>query len=210
MHIIRKIANVSGAYPVPQNWDSITPPNGYAAIADTVDMADFYTYNGFVTLTIEAIEHTRMVDKIVTVGKTREVEKTRMVEKTREVKETFINDNGEEETITVAEPYWEEEVYYEDETYYEDEIQTVEESYFVDTVTAYTPNVEAWESWKASLPDPVDPEPTMEDRVTALEAQVAQADETAIELFEMQMAQEEINTVQDDALIELYEMIGGL
>lgn len=209
MNIIQKIANVSGAYPVPQNWDSITPPNGYAAIADTVDMADFYTYNGFVTLTIEAIEHTRLVEKVVTVEKTREVEKIRTVEKTKEVTEVIINDEGEEETVTVTEPYCDEEVYYEHETYYEDEVQTVEESYTVDTVTTYAPNVEAWEAWKASLPAPVEPEPTTEERLAALEEQVAQADETAIELYEMQLMQDEINAAQDDALIEIYEMIGG-
>lgn len=39
--------------------------------------------------------------------------------------------------------------------------------------------------------------------------QLAQADETAIELYEAQMEQEEINTAQDDALIEIYELIGG-
>ena len=38
---------------------------------------------------------------------------------------------------------------------------------------------------------------------------LALADETAIELYEVQMAQEDINAAQDDALIELYEMIGG-
>ena len=32
---------------------------------------------------------------------------------------------------------------------------------------------------------------------------------SAIELYEAMMAQEEINSAQDDALIELYEMIGG-
>lgn len=53
------------------------------------------------------------------------------------------------------------------------------------------------------------PEPTDKERIAALEEQVAQADETAIELYEMQMAQEEINAAQDDALIEIYEMIGG-
>ena len=51
--------------------------------------------------------------------------------------------------------------------------------------------------------------PTNEERITILEEQITQADETAIELYEMQMVQEEINTAQDDALIELYEMIGG-
>ncbi len=33
----------------------------------------------------------------------------------------------------------------------------------VDTVTAYEPNVEAWEAWKASLPDPEPPEPQISD-----------------------------------------------
>lgn len=52
------------------------------------------------------------------------------------------------------------------------------------------------------------------DRITALEAlaleqklQRQQADDTAIELYEMQMTQEEINQAQDDALIEIWEMI---
>lgn len=30
-------------------------------------------------------------------------------------------------------------------------------------VTEVTPNIEAWEAWKASLPALADPEPTMED-----------------------------------------------
>ena len=130
MKIIQKNPNPSGAYPSPNCWSKDTPPNGYAIIADTVNLADFYAYNGFVTLTIAG-----------------------------------------------------------------------------DTVTAYTPNVEAWEAWKASLPEPTAPEPTTEERIAALEAQVAQADETAIELFEMQMAQEEVNMEQDNALIEIFEMI---
>ena len=57
-------------------------------------------------------------------------------------------------------------------------------------------------------PEP-DPEPTLDERVTDLEDALAITDETAIELYEAMMAQEEINTAQDDALIELYEMIGG-
>ena len=184
--IITKIPNASGAHPAPQNWNKPTPPDGYAVIHDTVDMADFYSHNGFVTLTIEAIEHTRQVDKIVA------------VEKTKQVEDITYNENDEEVSILRT------------ETYVENEVQTVNEVYTIDTVTSYTPNVEAWEAWKAEQPEPSEPEPTMEERIDALEAQVAQADETAIELFEMQMAQEEINTAQDDALIELYEMIGGL
>lgn len=33
------------------------------------------------------------------------------------------------------------------------------------------PNTEAWEEWKASLPDSVEPPPTTEERVAALEAE---------------------------------------
>jgi hypothetical protein len=50
---------------------------------------------------------------------------------------------------------------------------------------------------------------TTEERISILEEQIAQADETAIELYEANLAQEEINAAQDDALIELYELIGG-
>ena len=78
-----------------------------------------------------------------------------------------------------------------------------------DTVTAYEPNVDAWEAWKAEQPEPQEPEPTTEERITALEEQLLLTDETAVELYEMQLAQEEINIAQDTALIELYEMLGG-
>jgi uncharacterized coiled-coil protein SlyX len=71
------------------------------------------------------------------------------------------------------------------------------------TVTKWTPGT-------MPEPEPIpDPEPTIDDRVTELEEQLAATDETAIELYEAMAAQEEINTAQDDALIELYEMIGG-
>lgn len=71
------------------------------------------------------------------------------------------------------------------------------------TVTKWTPG---------TMPEPepeTTPEPTIDERVTDLEDALAVTDETAIELYEAMMAQEEINTAQDDALIELYEMIGG-
>lgn len=32
-----------------------------------------------------------------------------------------------------------------------------------------TPNIEAWEAWKASLPPEPSPEPTLEDRMKAME-----------------------------------------
>ena len=53
-----------------------------------------------------------------------------------------------------------------------------------------------------------EPPPTTEQRVSDLEEQIAQADETAISLYEAQEAQEVINAQQDEALMEIYEMIG--
>lgn len=38
---------------------------------------------------------------------------------------------------------------------------------------------------------------------------LAEADETAIELYEAQAEQEAINAAQDEALIEIYEMMEG-
>lgn len=37
-----------------------------------------------------------------------------------------------------------------------------------DTVTSYTPNVEAWEEWKASQPEPEEEEPTEEEDTAAM------------------------------------------
>ena len=53
-----------------------------------------------------------------------------------------------------------------------------------------------------------EPEPpsTTEQRVSDLEEQLAQSDETAIALYEAQEKQEVINAQQDEALMELYEM----
>lgn len=42
-------------------------------------------------------------------------------------------------------------------------VLTIETIDGVDTVTAYEPNVEAWEAWKASLPEPEPPEPQISD-----------------------------------------------
>ena len=53
-----------------------------------------------------------------------------------------------------------------------------------------------------------EPPPTTEQRVSDLEEQLVQADETAIALYEAQEAQEVINAQQDEALMEIYEMIG--
>lgn len=46
---------------------------------------------------------------------------------------------------------------------------TIEETDGVPIVASYTANSNAWEAWKASLPEPVEPGPTAEERVTTLE-----------------------------------------
>lgn len=52
MKIIRKNPNPSGAYPAIQEG-ATTVYEGHAVWPETLDTADFYNYNGFVTLTIE-------------------------------------------------------------------------------------------------------------------------------------------------------------
>lgn len=59
-------------------------------------------------------------------------------------------------------------------------------------------------------PEPeLEPEPSPLDRLGALEEALAQTDETAIALFESQAEQASINAQQDDALLDIYEMLGG-
>ena len=45
---------------------------------------------------------------------------------------------------------------------------TIEPHYGVDRVTNYTPNVEAWKEWKATLPPEEEPEPTADDILNAM------------------------------------------
>ena len=55
-----------------------------------------------------------------------------------------------------------------------------------------------------------EPPPTTNERIAILEEQLAQLDEIAITLYEAQEAQEAqeaINSQQDEALMEIYEMI---
>ena len=151
MQIIIKEPNPSGAYPAPMSLDSDTPPKGCAIIADSVDMADFYAYNGFVTLTIQQVERTRQIPK------------------------TIIEDG---KPVT----------------------QLVDEPYTIDTVTAYAPNVEAWEEWKASLPDPQPEPPTTEERIAELEATNAELEDA---LCEMDAMNEERFAAIEDALCEM-------
>ena len=51
------------------------------------------------------------------------------------------------------------------------------------------------------------PPPSTNERIAILEEQLAQSDETAITLYEAQEAQEAIKAQQDEALMEIYEMI---
>ena len=53
-------------------------------------------------------------------------------------------------------------------------------------VTSMTANTEAWEAWKASLPPEPEPEPTVEERVSTLEAD--KADKTEVQAVWDQMA----------------------
>lgn len=54
-----------------------------------------------------------------------------------------------------------------------------------------------------------EPEMTVEERLDSLEDALAQTDETAIELYEANEEQQSINAAQDEALIEIYEMLEG-
>ena len=105
MLIIQKQPHPSGAYPAPQTWIKTHIPTTHAIIPDSVDMTDFYSYNGFVTLTIE--------------------------------------DN---------------------------------------TVTACTPNVEAWKAWKAEQPAPEEEAPTWNDRIEAQITYTAIMTDTLLEV----------------------------
>ena len=59
---------------------------------------------------------------------------------------------------------------------------TIEEG----AVTSMTANTEAWEAWKASLPPEPEPEPTVEERVSILEAD--KTDKTEVQAVWDQMA----------------------
>lgn len=69
-----------------------------------------------------------------------------------------------------------------------------------DTVTAYEPNVEAWEKWKAEQPEPQEPEPTTEERVSDLERSVGVLEDA---ICEMDAANEERIAAIEDALCEI-------
>jgi hypothetical protein len=83
----------------------------------------------------------------------------------------------------------------------------VEAPDYVDQRWTYDPDTNTWAEPKE--PDP-EPEPeSLEDRVATLESALAETDETAIALYEAFESQQETNEAQDEALIELYELVGG-
>ena len=69
-----------------------------------------------------------------------------------------------------------------------------------DTVTEYTPNTEAWEKWKAEQPEPQEPEPTTEERVSDLERSVGVLEDA---ICEMDEANDERMAAIEDALCEM-------
>lgn len=54
---------------------------------------------------------------------------------------------------------------------------TVEDIGVVTVVTAWEPNLEDWEEWKANRPAPKEPEPSTEERLAAVEETTAQQGE---------------------------------
>jgi hypothetical protein len=89
--------------------------------------------------------------------------------------------------------------------------QCVEAPDEVDQQWTYDPDTDTWAEPVEPEPDP-DPQPvkpTLADRVTALESALSETDETAIALYESLESQQETNEAQDEALIELYELVGG-
>lgn len=117
--------NPSGAYPGIQEGNFSGVPEGMAVWPDTLPTDDFYSYNGFVSLTVEELT-------IITGQET--------------VVIPAAEEGGESTT----------------------EIRNV--TVVIPTVTACTPNTEAWEAWQASLPDPVETvdEPTAQDDTDAM------------------------------------------
>lgn len=51
-------------------------------------------------------------------------------------------------------------------------VQQIEDEETGEIGVVVTPNTEAWEAWKASLPPEPEPEPTTEERLTAIESAI--------------------------------------
>lgn len=60
------------------------------------------------------------------------------------------------------------------------------------------------------IEDPItEHEPTTDERVASLEEQLAESDAVALALYEAQVAQESVIAEHDEAILGIYEMIGG-
>ncbi len=72
-----------------------------------------------------------------------------------------------------------------------------------DIVTEMMPNLEAWEAWKASLPEPAEepePAPTPEERIASLEAENRRKDaQIAVQAEQL--------TYLEDCLLELGDVV---
>lgn len=71
------------------------------------------------------------------------------------------------------------------------------------TVTAMAPNTTAWEAWKASLPPEPDLEPTLEERLTALEEENKTIKDENKLLTEQVSALSDQNDFQEELIVEL-------
>ena len=128
MEIINLECNPSGAYSAIQSWSQPVPPEGFAEVR--CDTSVFYEYNGFVTL--ETVQESVSLDE----GSAAVVEEDAEPELEGAAEDT----DAEVEEDSAAE--------------LEDAGNTVE----ITVVIGMMPNVEAWEAWKATLPEP-QPEP---------------------------------------------------
>lgn len=88
------------------------------------------------------------------------------------------------------------------EEYTEMETVTEQHPYTVMTVISMT---------EKEVPEApvVEPVPTIDERVSDLETALAESDAVAMALYEASVEQETVNAEQDEAILGLYEMIGG-
>jgi hypothetical protein len=96
----------------------------------------------------------------------------------------------------------------------------VENSILVEQGYALNKETGEWEYVDPPIYEPTEKEirrATLEEKVASLEfenihlkAQLAETDEVAIDLYEASLAQETINAEQDEAIIEIYEMMEGI
>ena len=102
MKIIVKELYESGAYPSIQEGDVVAIPDGFALWPDTLDTADFYAYNGFVTLTIEQVDGVDTVTAYAPNVEAWEAWKATLSEKSNKIEEPTQLDRIEAQIIYTA------------------------------------------------------------------------------------------------------------